>query len=94
MMRTGGSGNSPCVPTRAGYRSFEVGGCFAEHAPWSICRKSHDHLTKTTNLVFIGDTYLCCQLGKFTGQSGQEALCCCGIVAGEDGMPSAVGLMA
>ena len=66
----------------------------SEHAPRSICRKSHDHLTKTPNLVFISDAYLCCQLRKVTGQSGQEALCCCGIVAGDDGMPSAGGLMA
>ena len=55
---------------------------------------AYDHLTKTPNLVFISDAYLCCQLRKVTGQSGQEALCCCGIVAGDDGMPSAGGLMA
>ena len=59
----------------------------------SGCLPACDHLTKTPNLVFIGDTNLCCELRKFTGQSGQEALCCRGIVSGDDGMPSAVGLM-
>jgi len=86
---------SPCSKYRHLEQSVAIkdvsGGDDADRIQLLARVSACDHLAKTPDLEFIGDTYLCRQLRKFTGQSGQEALCCCGIVAGDDGVPSAVG---